>query len=43
MKYGLPVFLKWDLNAEPPELMIEQIHGLLKDVLIYKPDFMCLP
>jgi len=35
MKYGLPVFLKWGLNAETPELMIEKIHGLLKDVLIY--------
>jgi predicted amidohydrolase len=31
------------LKAKTPELMTEKIHGLLKEVLIYKPDFVCLP
>jgi beta-ureidopropionase len=31
------------LRAETPELMVEKVKGLLNNVVIYKPDFVCLP
>lgn len=31
------------LRARTPELMVEQIFNILKDVVTYKPDFVCLP
>jgi beta-ureidopropionase len=31
------------LRAKTPELMVERIMGILKDVAVYKPDFVCLP
>jgi beta-ureidopropionase len=31
------------MTAKTPEEMTEKILGLLKDVLIYKPDFVCIP
>lgn len=31
------------LRAKTPELMVEKIMGVLKEVVVYKPDFICLP
>ena len=31
------------LRAKTPELMVERIFGILKDIVTYKPDFVCLP
>ncbi len=31
------------LKAKTPELMIEKIIGIIKEAVIYKPDFVCLP
>ncbi len=32
-----------DLSAQTPQLMLDQIFSILKDVMIYKPDIICLP
>jgi beta-ureidopropionase len=31
------------IRAKTPEQMVERIMGILKEVLVYKPDFVCLP
>ena len=31
------------LRAKTPELMVEKVLGILKEVVVYKPDFVCLP
>ena len=31
------------LRAKTPELMVEKILGVLEEVVLYKPDFVCLP
>lgn len=32
-----------DLHAQTPQLMVDEIFGILKDVVSYKPDIICLP
>jgi beta-ureidopropionase len=31
------------LRAKTPELMVEKIFGILNEVILYRPDFVCLP